>query len=114
MGNMTVICVDDDKKIFEMTVNVCGVLPCSILAEGFMDLAYALVWLKNNKADIAIIDINMPDIGGIMLTGCLTEYDHDVSIFFLTGYDKYALDAYGIQHRAISTNRLRQSASNLR
>lgn len=93
---MTIICVDDDRDVLEKTVRMCRALPCSPLAEGFIHPADTLVWLKNNKADIAILDINMPDIDGITLAVRLTGLDPGISIIFLTGYDKYALDAYRV------------------
>lgn len=93
---MTIICVDDDKSVLETTVNMCCELPSSPSVEGYTHPADALVRLKSSKADIAILDINMPDIDGITLAERLTEQAPDISIIFLTSYDKYALDAYRI------------------
>lgn len=50
----------------------------------------------NTKFDIAFLDIEMPQINGIQLAKKLKKANPLVNVIFVTGYDKYALDAYRI------------------
>ena len=39
----------------------------------------------------------MPDMGGIELAGKLKKIDCNIRIFFMTAFDQYALDAFGVK-----------------
>ena len=64
---MQIICVDDEALVLGLTVSLCKELPQKPRAEGFQKAGDALEWLKTHEADIAILDINMPDMDGITL-----------------------------------------------
>jgi len=62
-----IICIDDEKLILKLTVSMCLELPQKPEVEGFNNATDALKYLCHHKADIAIMDINMPDMTGIIL-----------------------------------------------
>ncbi len=93
---MNLICVDDEELILNLTVSLCRDLPRISEAEGFIHAADALEWLEKNTADIAILDINMPDIDGITLAEKIRSLRPDIEIIFLTGYTEYALQAFSV------------------
>ena len=91
---MKIICIDDEPLILNMTVALCRELPNAPEVCGFEKAADALRWLEDHMADIALLDINLPDMNGIELAARLRETDPNLSIIFLTGYSEYAVDAF--------------------
>ena len=93
---MNVICVDDEPLAVEYTLKQCRQLPEIGRAEGFTDAESALTYLREHSADIALLDINMPDINGITLAAQIKQLHPQMAILFLTAYKQYAFDAYAV------------------
>lgn len=91
---MKIICIDDEPLILNMTVALCREMPAKPKVCGFSNAADALHWLESHTADIALLDINLPDMNGIELAARIRTADPNISIIFLTGYSEYALDAF--------------------
>ena len=94
MGKVSILCVDDERLILDLTVSLCRELPQSPEAAGFTKAADALAYLRTHPADIALLDINMPVMDGITLAMRIKECSPDTAIIFLTGYSQYAVDAF--------------------
>lgn len=93
---MRIICVDDEELVLNLTVSLCRELPMKPVTIGFERPCEALLWLKDHTADIAIVDINMPDMNGITLAAKMKKLRPEMNIIFLTGYSEYALEAFEI------------------
>lgn len=93
---MNVICVDDEPLAVEYTLKQCRQLPEIGRAEGFTDAESALTYLREHSADIALLDINMPDTDGITLAAQIKRLRPQTAILFLTAYKQYAFDAYAV------------------
>ena len=91
---MRVICVDDEPLILDMTVSMCREVPDVTEAEGFGSAAEALASLEEKEADVAILDIDMPEMDGLTLAMRIKEIRPDTAIIFLTGFAQYAVDAF--------------------
>ncbi len=91
---MKIICIDDEPLILNMTVALCRELPAKPEVCGFSNAKDVLNWLENHTADVALLDINMPDMNGLALAARIREADPNASIIFLTGYSEYAVDAF--------------------
>ena len=96
MKSLRIICVDDEELVLNLTVSLCRELPMKPEAIGFEKPHEALLWLKDHTADIAIMDINMPEMNGITLAEKVKKLRPEISIIFLTGYSEYALDAFAL------------------
>lgn len=59
----------------------------------FTEPAQALGFLKENKADAAFLDIEMPDMNGLELANRILEVQ-DIAIVFITAYQRYAVEAF--------------------
>lgn len=93
---MKAICVDDEPLTLEYTVEMCRKLPQIHSVEGFTHAGDALAWLENQTADMALLDIDLPDMNGLELAAHIKELSPDTAIIFLTGYSQYALDAFAV------------------
>ena len=93
---MRVVCADDEKLILGLTVSMCEELSQVDDVRGFDSGAELLAWLRENSADVALLDINMPDIDGIALAGKIREIDPQIAVVFLTGYAEYAVEAFSM------------------
>ena len=94
---MKAICVDDEWKIMKFTVEMCRQLPQIDEAEGFVRPREALDYLAGNPADLALLDIDMPEMNGIELASEIKKLWPDTYIIFLTAYSEYAFDAFSVR-----------------
>lgn len=81
----TVVIVDDDEQIREILrrlVPSVGAQVCAELSSG----EEAVAWITENEADIVIMDLQMPGIGGVEATRLIKGSDPDVTIFGFTGW----------------------------
>lgn len=93
---MRVICVDDEELIlknFEMKVKDFSEITSLRL---FLDGKSALEWVENNPVDTAFLDMEMSGMNGIELAKKLKQIDENIRIIFVTAFEQYALDAFGV------------------
>ena len=93
---MKIICVDDERLLMEDTVAMCQKLDQVEAAIGFTRPEDALHYLEGNRADVALLDIDMPGMSGLELAKQLREKWPETQIIFLTGFPQYALEAYEV------------------
>lgn len=94
---MKVIYVDDERPALETFRSKAKDLPEIESLCLFSDVDEALGYTEDNKIDVAFLDIEMPDMSGIMLAKKLKEKDRNIRLFFMTAFEQYALDAFGVK-----------------
>ena len=94
---MRVLCVDDALPIMEDIVAMCRQLPQIEEVTGFTRPREALEWLKTHPIDLALLDIDMPEINGLMLAEQLKRRYPDAAIIFLTAFPQYAVQAFKLR-----------------
>lgn len=94
---MRVICVDDAAVILEHTVKLCEGMPQIDDVKGFTNPLEALDYVKENPVDLALLDIEMPELNGIELAQRIKEVRPGTSVIFLTAYSQYAVDAFAVR-----------------
>ena len=95
---MNIICVDDEDLVLRLTTSMCrDIAGEDSSVEEFLFAQDALDWLDaGNSADIALLDIDMPDMNGLVLAAKVKEKSPDTAIIFLTGYSQFAVDAFAM------------------
>jgi len=93
---MRIVCVDDEKLVLDFACYICKQLPGIDDVIGFTSPTKALEWLKENNTDLAILDIDMPQMDGINLAVKIKQQAPETAIIFLTGYSQYAVEAFSI------------------
>ena len=91
---MRVVCVDDEPLILHLTMSLCQELSQVDEVEGFAGSREALDWFAANSADLALLDVDMPEINGIELAKRIRSLHPDAKILFVTGYSDYAVAAF--------------------
>lgn len=93
---MNVIYVDDERiqlDNFRMTVQNLDRISSLYT---FANSKKALEWVTSNPVDVAFLDIEMPGMNGIELAKKMKERNRNIRIIFVTAYDQYALQAFGV------------------
>jgi diguanylate cyclase (GGDEF)-like protein len=92
---LNILLIDDDKlmrKVVAAMITDNGHLP--LIASGYKQ---ALATLSSNKVDLILMDIEMPDVDGFMLTSMIREmYSEWIPIIFLSANDSESYLAKGI------------------
>ncbi len=94
---MRVIYVDDESALLEnFRLTVEGISRITSL-NLFRKSEEALKWAEENPVDVAFLDIEMPVMNGIELAKRLKEIDRNIRIVFVTAFEQYALQAFGVE-----------------
>ncbi|KAB1230209.1 LytR/AlgR family response regulator transcription factor [Chryseobacterium viscerum] len=91
MAKLTVVNVDDEYPALQLVKQYCAQLEDVELLGSFQDPEEALIFLKANKVDLVVFDINMPKINGVEL---LQQLPDPPLCIFLTLESKYAVKAF--------------------
>ena len=94
---MRVLCVDDALPIMEDTVSMCKKLPQVTEVTGFFRPREAAQWLETHPVDLALLDIDMPEISGLMLAELVKRKNPDAAVVFLTAFPQYAVQAFKLR-----------------
>lgn len=84
------------------------------VCHAFLNPFEAYEFAKSNAIDIAFLDISMPQLDGMTLSGKLRELDGSIQLVFATGYGDYAVQAFDISAldylmKPVTAERLRQT-----
>jgi two-component SAPR family response regulator len=91
---MKIMCVDDETVVLNHTLHLCEALGQKPQVFAYSKALAALEGAEQQDFDIALLDIDMPDMNGLTLAARIKEISPDTSIIFLTGYSQYAADAF--------------------
>jgi len=93
LDGSTILLVDDSPETTELlsdclTMNACRVLKADTGGK-------ALQILRENQIDVAVVDINLPDMNGISLLDPIKTHDPTIAIVMITGYPEpnFVVDA---------------------
>lgn len=116
---MNVLVADDERIVLSAEVAaIKRVLPDANVYS-FQKSSEAADFAKDNRIDIAFLDININGLTGLKLAEKLKECNQKVNIIFCTGYSEYALEAHDLYCSAylmkpITDEKLKKALANLR
>ena len=95
LKNKTLLYIEDDISLQKNIVEILGNFFNTLLVASDGDEAYDLYIENQNKIDIMITDINMPNTDGITLSKSIREYDKTLPIVIVSAYTDtdYLLDS---------------------
>jgi two-component system LytT family response regulator len=85
--------VDDERLAIERLTRLLDATGRVTIAGSATDPEVALAFLRRTPVDVLFLDIQMPGLTGFEL---LERLDRDVMVVFTTAYDRYAIDAFGV------------------
>ncbi len=85
--------VDDERLAVERLKRMLEGTGRVTIAGTTTDPEAALEYLRGHAVDVVFLDIQMPGLTGFEL---LERLDSDVAVVFTTAYDRYAIEAFGV------------------
>ena len=88
-----VIVADDEPFAREQLVDYTKRTPYLELVSTCSNGIDTLAAVKENKADLVFMDIEMPDLNGLDVSRMMSD---NIKIVFTTAYEKYALEGFKV------------------
>jgi len=85
--------VDDERLAVERLTRLLVATGRVEIAGAETDPEAALAFLQAHRVDVLFLDIQMPGLTGFEL---LARLERDVAVVFTTAYDRYAIEAFGV------------------
>lgn len=93
---MRAIAVDDEELGLSRIVRLLKKSEYLSYIKGYTNPKEAIENIDVDNADLAFLDIEMPEINGLVLAEILMEKNPKIEVIFITAYDKYALQAFEV------------------
>ena len=91
---MNILIVDDEKLIVDDLMHEVKEIVPGASIDGMTNSVGALERAREKEYDVALIDIDMPDMDGLTLARRLIAFSPAINIIFITGYGEYAIEAH--------------------
>ena len=99
MTPLRILIVDDEaparNRLREGLADCAAELPVTVAGEAASGKE-ALEWLESNAADVALLDIRMPEMDGIELARHMQGLSAPPAIVFSTAFDQHAIEAFEV------------------
>lgn len=93
---MKMIIIDDEILAITLLENLVKDIEGVRIVGKFTSFEDGLKEMKQHKPDAVLLDIEMPGENGIWVAERIHEIDEEIDIVFVTAYDHYALEAFGV------------------
>lgn len=87
------IAVDDEPLALEIIKDYCEKVPFVNLMQTFDNAIDTMEYLRNNRVDLILLDIQMEDLTGIQLLKALNVKPY---VIMTTAYDNYAVEGFNL------------------
>jgi two-component system response regulator AlgR len=96
---LRIFLVDDEQparnRMREVLDDLAASLPNVVVGEA-ANGHEALMTLPLQPVDVVLVDIHMPQMGGLEFARHLANLDHPPAVIFVTAHDQYAIDAFEV------------------
>ena len=89
-----VVIVDDEKIILDGIKRAILKVYPNFEINCFINPNKAIEFINTNYCDVALLDIQMPEISGLELAKKIRDIKDNINIIFITGYSEYAINAF--------------------
>ncbi|HEY8069078.1 MAG TPA: LytTR family DNA-binding domain-containing protein [Burkholderiales bacterium] len=97
MSELRIFIADDEAlargRLKELLADIRGELPCAVVGEAAGGLE-VIDRLPGSGAQVLLLDIQMPGMGGIELARHLCALENAPAIIFVTAHDRHAVEAF--------------------
>ncbi len=100
-NQVSVVIVDDHPMVAEGIQSILESYDDIQVRATLTNGREAVAYLKNNKIDVVLMDLNMPDIGGLTATEMVLESRPDTRILILTMHDSPEYISTALSHGAM-------------
>ncbi|MDO5381571.1 MAG: response regulator [Eubacteriales bacterium] len=116
---MNIVAVDDEKYALEGLVEAIAEVKKDASLVSFSNSKDVLEYAKDNKIDVAFLDIELGSMTGIEVAKKLKIINPHINIVFVTGYNQYMRDAIhlrasGYVEKPVSKEDIAEELGNLR
>ncbi len=116
---MKTLTVDDRQLAVNNLISAMKEIDPGGTHTGLISSHEAVSYAKNNMIDVAFLDIEMPDMNGLVLAKELKTLQPNMNIIFVTGHMEYAYDAHklyasGYLMKPAAKNDIMDALENLR
>lgn len=94
---MRTILVDDEILAMQFFALECANIPEIKIVATFESPLSALEYVRRTPIDMAVLDIELPEINGIELGRRLKEINPDIILIYISAHDEYAMQAYRLR-----------------
>lgn len=91
---MRTILVDDEILAMQFFALECANIPEIEIVATFEAPGPALSYAQNHPVDMAVLDIELPEMNGIELGRLLKQINPNVILIYISAHDEYAMQAY--------------------
>lgn len=89
------ICDDEFQMLKDISEKVREIFPYSVIVE-FSDGRSLLQDLKKTECDVLLLDIDLPDIGGLAVAERIKEMPNAPILVFVTSHDELVYDSFRV------------------
>ena len=101
-GNETILLVEDEPAILHMAKAILTKLGYSVIFAITPGEALRLAHEHNNKIDLLMTDVVMPEMNGLDLAEKLLSIYPDIKYLFMSGYTANVISSHGILDKTMS------------
>src|SRR6185437_14220827 len=92
--NITTVLIEDNKEDLQHLINELKEISYINVIGSFSNPVEAITFIKENKTDLIISDVEMPGINGIAAIKLLSE---PPLVIFISSYPEYAVESFEIR-----------------
>jgi two-component SAPR family response regulator len=90
------VIVDDEVPVLNLLKMVLEKTGMVKIEQSYTNSIDALKNIEIIQPEVVFLDIEMPEMNGLELAGHLIGINPDLMVVFVTGYNQYALEAFGV------------------